>query len=384
MTPQPVAESSFAIVANGFSQGPAQALRDYLVEHRARVVTVLHPLTHEEGRRHIVSEHANGALVRERSRLVPLHPPLSYAADPVVPLWLPKVDVWFGFNPLACGRGLVARRFGRAGRAVLWSVDFVPDRFGRGTLLTRLYDRLDRLCCIRADARVELSEAARATRLAHHGLGADAVPASVVPMGAWVERTPHTPEHGHCMGRVVFLGHLVPRQGVALLLDALAELRRRGSPLDLDVIGGGPELAPLQSRADALDLAGAVAFHGFLDDEREIDRLLAGASVAVAPYEPSEDTFSRFADPGKLKRYLAAGLPVVLTDVPPNAGELAREAGAEIVPYDASALATALESALASPERWRDRRALALGFARQFDWELLLGRFLGDLGFAAE
>jgi len=384
LTPQPVAESSFAIVANGFAQGPAQALRDYLVEHRAHVVTVLHPLTREEGRHHLVSEHANGALVRERSRFVPLRPPLSYAADPVVPLWLPAVDVWFGFNPLACARGLVARRFGRTRQAVLWSVDFVPDRFGRGTLLTRLYDRLDRRCCLRADARVELSESAREARLAHYGLGANAVPASVVPMGAWVERAARTPEDGDRAGRVVFLGHLVPRQGVALLLDALAELRRRGSALELDVIGSGPELAALQSRAGVLDLAAAVRFHGFLEDEREIDRLLAGASVAVAPYEPSDETFSRFADPGKLKRYLAAGLPIVLTDVPPNAGELAREAGAEIAPYEPSALAGALESALASPERWRERRELALSYAQRFDWELVLGRFLAELGFAGE
>jgi hypothetical protein len=88
---------------------------------------------------------------------VPLRPPFSYAADPFVPLWPPRVDAWFGFNPLACARGLVARRLGRARRVVLWSVDFVPDRFGPGTPATRIYDRLDRLCCTRADARVELS-----------------------------------------------------------------------------------------------------------------------------------------------------------------------------------------------------------------------------------
>ena len=34
-----------AIVSNGFADGPAQALRDYLVAHGAEVTTIFHPLT---------------------------------------------------------------------------------------------------------------------------------------------------------------------------------------------------------------------------------------------------------------------------------------------------------------------------------------------------
>ena len=127
-----------------------------------------------------------------RSRWTPLRPTASFALDPLVPLVLPRVDAWFGFNPLACARGLVQRRLGRAAAVVLWSVDFVPDRFGADALLTRLYDRLDRLACQHADARVELSAAARDARDARLGLGG-ATPAHVVPMGAWLERMPAVP-----------------------------------------------------------------------------------------------------------------------------------------------------------------------------------------------
>ncbi|HYZ90807.1 MAG TPA: hypothetical protein VFA34_00270, partial [Actinomycetota bacterium] len=116
---------SVAIVSNGFADGPAQALRDYLVGRGTKVVTIFHPLTPEQGTHHRIATYAGGALVRERSVRVPMKPPLSFALDPFVPLRPPPVDVWFGFNPLACARGLVAR----AGRVILWSVDFVPDRF---------------------------------------------------------------------------------------------------------------------------------------------------------------------------------------------------------------------------------------------------------------
>ena len=349
-----------AIASNGFADGPAQALRDYLVARGAEVTTIFHPLTAEQGTAHLIARYAGGEQVAERSVRLPLRPPASFVVDPFVPLLPQRVDVWFGFNPLACARGLAAR----ADRVVLWSVDFVPDRFGRRTFATRIYDRLDRLCCRRADARVELTEAARDARNSRHGLG-DA-PAHIVPMGAWLDRVPTTSDASFERGHVVFLGHLVERQGVATLLDALGD--RPG-----DVIGTGPLEDELRARG------GNVTFHGYVADHREVERLLSGGAVAVAPYRQTEDSFTRYADPGKLKAYLAAGLPIVLTDVPPNARDLERDAGAEVVADDSAAIRAAVERLLASRSEWTGRREAALAYARRFDWNILFGDLLAKL-----
>src|SRR5262245_28533084 len=187
---KPLRASAFAIVANGFADGPAQALRDYLRERGARVHTVRHPLSAEDGTGHVVETWEGDSLARRRTVRIPLRPPLSYAFDPVVPIRMPRVDVWFAFNPSACARALVDRRLGRARRVVLWSVDFVPDRFGRGTPLTRIYDAMDRLSCTKADARIELTEVASRARNRRHGLGPEETPALIVPMGAWLDRVP--------------------------------------------------------------------------------------------------------------------------------------------------------------------------------------------------
>src|SRR6266540_2438607 len=359
-----VSPSTFAIVANGFADGPAQALRDYLIARGATVVTVLHPLTPENGSGHVVATYAGGRQVDERTVRLPLRPPLSFVLDPFIPLLPPRVDGWFGFNPLACARGLIA-----------------PDRFGRGTLATRLYDRLDCTCCTRADSRIELSEAARDARDRRHGLRPDTTRTHVVPMGAWVDRVPTTPRDGFRHRRVVFLGHLVPPQGVDVLLEALSLLRTRGEKIFADVIGTGPLEANLRERATALGLDDVVRFHGFVRSHRDVERILAGSSIGVAPYRPEGDTFKRYADPGKLKAYLATGLPVVLTDVPPNADELVREAGAEIVRSDAASIADGIVRSLESPARWGERRRASLAYARRFDWAVLLGDVLGKLGF---
>lgn len=365
------------IASNGFADGPAQALRDYLVERGARVMTIFHPLTAEQGTAHVITTYAGGRRVSEHRRRVPLRPPASFLVDPLIPVMTPRVDAWFGFNPLACARGLVAR----APRVVLWSVDFVPDRFGAGTVGTRIYDRLDRLCCLRADARVELSEAAREARNRRHRLPPENAHAHVVPMGAWLDRVPTTPPDGLSRRRVVFLGHLVERQGVDTLLEALGVLVTRGETVHGEIVGTGPLEASLRARSTQLGLDATVTFHGYVADHREVERILAACSVAVAPYKRSAATFTRYADPGKLKAYLAAGLPIVMTDVPPNAAELAAHAGAEVVDDDPAALATSIAHAFASPKRWAERRAAALAYAQRFDWNTLLGELLHNLGF---
>ena len=193
-------------------------------------------------------------------------------------------------------------------------------------------------------------------------------------MGAWTDRTPTATPGGYRLRRVVFLGHLVARQGVATLLDALATL----GDVTADVIGSGPLEAELREHASRAGVD--VTFHGYVADHRDVEHLLSRCSVAVAPYRRSGETFTRYADPGKLKSYVAAGLPIVLTDVPPNAGELARDGGAEVVDDTPDALADAISRALASPEEWAARRAAALAYARRFDWNELLGDLFEKLG----
>jgi glycosyltransferase involved in cell wall biosynthesis len=375
-----IEESRFAIVANGFAEGPAQALREFLRECGAReVTTVLHPLVREGDTRHVIAVDEAGGESRIHRVALPARPPFTYPFDLLVPLRAPRVDGWFGFNSLACARGLLTKRRASSPTAIYWCVDFVPDRFGRG-LTTAIYDRLDRLCCRHADARFELSRAALEGRERRHGLSSDELaPARVVPMGAWLDRVPTTSPDGHVARRIVFLGHLVPRQGVSLLIEMLARL----PDAEADIVGRGPLEAELRREARRRGLGTRIHFHGFVEDHRKVEAILARAAIAVAPYAPDPDSFSRFADPGKLKAYLAAGLPILVTDVPPNAYELGDRGGAEIVPFSAEAFAASAERLLWSPDEWRRRRADALAFAHEFDWPAILAPALASVGFTA-
>jgi glycosyltransferase involved in cell wall biosynthesis len=376
---RPVEESTFLVVANGTPDSPpASGVRDYLAAHARELTTVFHPLNRDDPPLHRVARWRNGEHVEERTLRRTSRPPLTYATDVLAPLLRPRVDGWLGFSNLSAVHGIARRRVGLAGRVAYWAVDFVPDRFGAGTPLSRVYDRVDRLAATRADLRVELTGAARDSRAERLGLGANAAPAHVAPVGIWLDRIERAPEDGWRTRKVVFIGHLVPRQGVATLIEAVALL----PDVTLDIAGRGPEGEALRALATARGLDDRVRFLGFLSDHRDVERLVASAAVAAAPYATDMESFTKYADPSKLRTYTGAALPIVTTDVPPNAAELAREAGASVVPFEAAPMAAAIAEILASPEEWQRRRAAALAYADGFDWGRIVPEALAKLGFA--
>jgi len=372
-----VEECSFLIVANGTADSPpASGVRDFLAERSARLTAIFHPLNADDPPVHHVQRFARGVLVDEKTVRRPSRPPLTYALDFLAPFVRPRVDVWIGFSNLSALHGLGRRRVRLAGKVVYWAVDFVPDRFGAGSPLTRVYDRVDEIAATMADLRVELTSAARDARSERLGLGERAAPSHVAPVGIWLDRIEQAPENGWQTRRVVFIGHLVPRQGVAKLIEAVAQV----PDVTLQIAGRGPEEGALRDLADRLEVGDRVEFLGFLSDHRDVEQLVAGAAVAAAPYATDMESFTKYADPSKLRTYTGAGLPIVTTNVPPNAGELEREAGASVVPYDATAIATAISAILSSPEEWQRRRAEALDYARGFDWGRIVPAALEPLG----
>ena len=375
-----MSNKTFLIVASGYASGPAQALVDFLRMSDIDLIEFLqHPLVAEGPGEHIQTVIEKNGVQKVKVRRRPNKPPITYVFDFITPLYLRRSDVWVSFNALATFQGLILRKLGRTKFVIHWSVDFVPRRFSN-LLINWLYETLDKRCCEVADLRVELSNAAMQNRNQHYSLSDKSVAQTlVIPMGFWNDKVPVCSEHASQQRRIVFLGHLVDRMGLDALLLACKILRSRNIPFQLDIIGGGPLSAWLQSQIEVDSLEECVSLKGFVADHAQLASLLATASVGVAPYAPDSDSFTRFADPGKLKDYLGAGLPILLTDVPPNAAELAQHGGAEIVGHDADSIADAIQKLLEDESEWKKRRLDALKYRDQFDWKILLDDKLGFL-----
>lgn len=373
-----IKDSTFTIVGNGFADGPSQALRDYLNKHKAkRVITIAHPLVPEGDNSHILIEYKSGKKVREKKIKLPNKPPYTYTFDPFFPFKLPKDDIWFGFNNLACMRGLTRKKTGRTKKVVYWAVDFFPNRFGNG-LATKAYDAVDKYVCKKVDLRVELSQAALEGRTKYAGLKKTA-PGTVVPMGAWLDRTPKAKASAFSKKKLVYLGHLVERQGVKTAVKALAELIKNDPSISLEIVGSGPEIDNLKALAKKLKVEKNIKFHGFVKDHKDVEKILASGTLAVAPYVKDEKSFTQFADPGKLKAYLGASLPIVMTNVPPNSKELEEKGAAILIEDSPKALVSAINKLFSHKSTWQKHQTAAKNVALEFDWNILLEKALKEL-----
>lgn len=154
---------------------------------------------------------------------------------------------------------------------------------------------------------------------------------------------------------LLFLAVLEERKGLADLLVALAELRRRDcANWTLDVAGAG-DAAPYQAQARALGLDGAVRFLGH-QDAAGVRCLLGTSDVLVLP---------SYAEglPMAILEAMANGLAVVATPVG-DVGDAVHDGitGTLVPPGDIPALAAALRALVIDPARLR--RLGAAGRAR--------------------
>ena len=177
---------------------------------------------------------------------------------------------------------------------------------------------------------------------------------AVVPMGADVASIQLTvgarqPE----LGRLLFVGRLVPKKGVDVLLDALPAV----PSARLTVLGDGPEAEPLACRARALDLTDRVEFRGRQPAEEVLGELRRAMAVVI----PSRVELNGDQDgtPVVLAEAMAAGVPVVASALG-GLDEQVRDGvtGLLVPPGDAPALAHALSTTMRDP-RAADARAAA-------------------------
>jgi glycosyltransferase involved in cell wall biosynthesis len=163
---------------------------------------------------------------------------------------------------------------------------------------------------------------------------------------------------------ILSVRRLVPRMGLADLLEAARLLTARGRAFHLALAGDGPSRQSLQQQIADAQLADRVTLLGRVDDER-LPELYRAADVFALPTRSLEGFGMATAEA------LASGLPVVATDAGANAELLSGLGGSKLVrPEDPADLAEALDALLidAAPRADAGRAARARAEQR-LDWE---------------
>ena len=182
------------------------------------------------------------------------------------------------------------------------------------------------------------------------------VPSTVI--GNFVAPWPGKPAGEH-IGDLVTVGHLEPVKNHRFLLRVLAEARKSGRLLTLDIFGEGPLRRDLEQLAHDLGVAGQVRFRGFRTDVRDF---LPGYRAYVhASYSESSSL--------AIMEAMDAGLPVVAADIGPLSELYDDGVEGRFWPLGDPAQATAILLDLTDDEPGR-RKAARMArerFARDFD-----------------
>jgi glycosyltransferase involved in cell wall biosynthesis len=360
------------VATHYYATGPALDLEAYLQPLTDELLFIAHPLFAGGG-----PSYVRRSVAGRISAPPPLAGegrgggPLRYLSEVWRTLrWVDGTwDLFIAGDPLLAIAGLWLRRRRRVRHLVLYSIDYSPRRFSN-PVLNRVYHGIDRLAAEHADVVWNVSPAIETARRARDGRAA--APQVVVPLGTYFDRIPRS-QTAPPTPRLAFLGHLLEKQGLQLVIEALPSIRRRLPAVTLLILGDGPYRAALERQSAELGVADAVEFAGFIDDHHEVERRLAGCTLGLAPYVPDPESFSRFADPGKIKTYLACGLPVILTDVPPIAPLLEERGAGRIVPYEAPALADTIVEYLTDRERLERARTAAIELGAEYAWDRVFG-----------
>jgi glycosyltransferase involved in cell wall biosynthesis len=243
----------------------------------------------------------------------------------------------------------------------------------------RLAQLIERWVVARVDAILVVVEESR-DRLMAMGVPQERIAlVSNTPPVARLDARPATHEPGGPL-RVVYLGRVEEQRGIGTLLDAAAQLRAEGFPVDVTIYGSGKDFTSYRARAEALGLTPpSVVFRGQVPNELALAEL-AQADIGIIPHWRDEQFDTTL--PNKIFDYMAAGLPVVTSDATPLKRIVeACRCGLVFRERDAAGLAQALralgDAAVRRMAGERGRAAIRTTYSWERDVERLLAVLQG-------
>lgn len=278
-------------------------------------------------------------------------------------------DYFIGLESVNAIAGILLRRLGRIKKVIYYVSDYSPNRF-RISIINRFYLWLDRFCATNADVIWDVSKAMQPARI-NAGLDPKkSAPVLHVPNALYPAQIAQEPPDKIIPYSLVFMGTLGPENGPDIAIEAVAFLVKKFPQVKLHIVGGGSTDMPrLENLVDKFRLHKHVVFHGFFSEREKISQLIRMYAVALAPYRYIHGSPRLYGDATKIRAYLAAGLPVITTHVPPL-GRQASDFGAALQAEDnPQAFATVVEKIFLDRKLYLSLRKKAIQFAKENTWE---------------
>jgi len=361
--------------------GPTEALARFLKPRAKMLGIIYHPFHYCADRRSRGELYRNGRRCDEKqSGSMSLPQFLTFFKDVLLSLYFfmrfkTRFDVYLGVDPLNAMVGIVLKRLGLVKSVIFYTIDWMPQRFPN-RLLNAIYHMIDRFCVRNCDAAWNISPR---IVLVREQMGLAKSKNILVPVGVETEKIKLPREaRKTSLRRLVLLGALTPSKGVDLVVEAYPAIKEKHPDLELVVIGRTPLDAvedgiayePYEIRLRAL--GDSVKLLGVKSHD-EVLKLLPDFDIGLALYKPDPNNLSLWADPSRVKDYLACGLPVIITDVPEIARDIAEHQAGIVIHYTPQDLVRAI-GRLSHPGTFRKMRENAIRYMKNYSWESIFTR----------
>jgi len=280
-----------------------------------------------------------------------------------------KWDIYIGMDGLCVYWGNLLRLLRRVKKTVFWAIDFVPENRFRSKIQNIIYHFINKKGYKKSDEMWDLSPRMAEARDKFLGINKNAYRMHrVVPYGVWTNRIKKYSYNECEQNTLVFMGHLLEKQGVQLIIKAIPEIIKYIPDFRFKIIGDGQYKDNLIALANHINVTRYCDFKGKIDDHKDLENEIAKSCLSIAPYIKELDTWTYYADSGKVKTYLACGVPVLLTDLPWNAAEIEENLCGKIIsenPIDISCcIITFMDSQ--KNQLYRDN---AINYSKRFNYE---------------
>ncbi len=366
--------------------GPAISLRDFLCSKIDRLVCIWQPLAISSDLALFVETFKRGRL-QQRSRYS-MFPRVSASRKEIGPLyfWLKvrdaygavralasvpgRSDIFIGVESLNAMLGVAFRKLGKIRRVIYYNLDYGHRRFDN-PILNSLFHTFDKFCVRYCDCVWNLTPVVEKARELRAATDSHRPIQITVPIGTEFERIKRLTVEEIPPKTVVYLGLLTEKQGVQILPGMLPYVAKEIPDVRLIIIGdGGPYERILRAGFRKNGVSSLVSFITTFDP-LEIESILCKCAVGLAPYFPAKDSTKRFGDVTKPKIYMACGLPVVITPVPPIAKEIQLNSAGVVAGYDEAEFASAIVKLLVDRNYYKACKKSATKMAETFSWETI-------------
>ncbi len=290
-----------------------------------------------------------------------------------------KIDLYIGIDNLNALSGVVLKKLNKVEKLVYYVIDYTPRRFAN-PLLNSIYQTIEKIAASKADFVWNISQRIKEV---HIKQGLSDIKNLVVPVGIFPKKFLAVNEADINKNRIVILSQLDKNKGIQLAIETMAQLCQKRPEVELHIIGSGPYEKELVQLTKNLKLESNVKFLGLMQPQEFIP-YISRCGLALAPYLDNPDSITYFCDPTKVKEYLAAGLPVITTNVPWIAEEIQNKPMGIMINYEKEELEKAIIKMMDDDSFRSLCRNNALQYMSNYSWEEVFGKAFSETKIAYE